>query len=473
MIPRLQARGTSFKGSCEYVLHDKQAKTTDRVAWTMSQNLNADHEDAWFEMLQTWKNQDALKRNAGLSARGRKNTAPVLHYTLAWHADDQPTADEMKRAALDSLKVLGLAEHEAMIVGHSDKKHPHVHIVANTVHPYTGRTAALKFSKERLSEWAEQYEKDRGQIRCEERVKNNEQRRDIRELRKEEQVAQRFAEAVKEPGPFSKPFMIVKDLSPNRPQWLDKQEVIGRMKQMRTRLDLQHRFERGDTMQQHRVESASLDKSTQAAIDHIRVHVHARFKPQWRVQYRDQARELKTIAETATHPFERAVFVFRNRNRLGNGSRLSMRKMVGLIVSGSKLTRAVQATHKREREMFARVEKAEVNKGIRRIEDAFVERVHTMRHRHSDEIEAERGHQKLAVKEITFARAKTELIQESGNEAVAATMGDMSRPKNAFNYFGWETAEPQTQTISRADQIRLDMAEWRRRNPDKDLGREL
>ncbi|WP_410052826.1 relaxase/mobilization nuclease domain-containing protein [Bradyrhizobium sp. SZCCHNRI1058] len=39
------------------------------------------------------------------------------------------------------------------MVGHNDKRHPHVHIVANTVHPYTERTAALKFSKERLSEW--------------------------------------------------------------------------------------------------------------------------------------------------------------------------------------------------------------------------------------------------------------------------------------------------------------------------------
>ena len=52
----------------------------------------------------------------------------------------------------------------------------HVHIVVNTVHPETGMTAPLKFTKLELSKWAEAYEREHG-IHCEERIRNNEERR--------------------------------------------------------------------------------------------------------------------------------------------------------------------------------------------------------------------------------------------------------------------------------------------------------
>jgi hypothetical protein len=129
------------------VLHDPKAKTRDRVAWTLTRNLHSDPDHVWFEMYETWRNQAQLKANAGLSARGRKNETPVLHYTLAWHVDDKPTPEQMQAAALASLKVLGLEDHEALIVAHDDKTHPHVHIVANTVHPYTGPSTEKSASK--------------------------------------------------------------------------------------------------------------------------------------------------------------------------------------------------------------------------------------------------------------------------------------------------------------------------------------
>ena len=106
----------------------------------------------------------------------RKNTRPVLHYTLSWALNENPTPEEMKEAAANSLKVMGLADHEALIAAHTDKDHLHVHLVVNTVHPETGMTAPMKFSKLELSKWAEGYEMLNG-LHCEARVQNNAERR--------------------------------------------------------------------------------------------------------------------------------------------------------------------------------------------------------------------------------------------------------------------------------------------------------
>ena len=115
---------------------------------------------------------------ASIRAAG-DNWKPVLHYTLSWHADDKPAPEQMQQAAIDSLKMLGLSEHEAILAAHSDKQHMHVHVVVNTVHPITGKTALLKFTKRDFSKWAEAYEREHG-IHCEERIKNNEERRRLR-----------------------------------------------------------------------------------------------------------------------------------------------------------------------------------------------------------------------------------------------------------------------------------------------------
>lgn len=475
MIPRLQARGTSFKGSCTYILHDQKAKTAERVDWVLSHNLHSDPQDAWFEMYQTSRDQDALKRNAGVSTRGRKNTAPVLHYTLAWHADDKPTSQEMKAAALASLKVLGLEEHEALIVAHSDKQHQHVHIVANTIHPYSGKTAALKYSKERLSEWAEEFERERGKIRCEERVVNNEKRREARELRSEEQVANRFAEVSKPKSPLAHPYIVIKDNSPNRPQWIAKQDVIERMKSLRAQVGLTQKAERDATWQRQSRERDALDSSTEAAIDHARLHTKERFRPQWRELYKTQGREIRLVAQTATHPFERAAFVFRNRERLGGSKKLTFRQMFGMIVSGKKLSKTLDATHQRERRSLAQIEKTQSKILTDRITAVHKARFNTLKLRQQDERKVEKGEHQVAVKQISYANAKTELLREvSGLERSPARPDyEKTQPAAEFNHAARQLPEmPQPHPI-RADEIRRDMAAWRKHRPDHDLGREL
>ncbi|MEZ6069480.1 MAG: relaxase/mobilization nuclease domain-containing protein [Pirellulales bacterium] len=153
MIPKIHAKGHSFRGVAQYVLHDKdRADTDDRVAWFETRNLATDDANvAWRVMAATAMNQDLLKEAAGIKKTGRKSSAHVLHYTLSWHADEAEglTRDEMLRAVEGSLEALGrsptddregqlASEHQALIVCHNDEPQPHVHVIVNRVHPEHG-----------------------------------------------------------------------------------------------------------------------------------------------------------------------------------------------------------------------------------------------------------------------------------------------------------------------------------------------
>ena len=145
------------------------------MLWTETRNLISKADDAWFEMFAVVRDQAMLKQQAGRDARGRKNTKPVMHYSLSWADTETPSPEHMKETALASLKALGLEGHQAVMAAHGDKQHLHVHIVVNTIHPETGLTAPLKYTKERLSRWAEAYEREHG-IHCQERIRNNAER---------------------------------------------------------------------------------------------------------------------------------------------------------------------------------------------------------------------------------------------------------------------------------------------------------
>ncbi|QDU70162.1 relaxase/mobilization nuclease domain-containing protein [Engelhardtia mirabilis] len=177
MIPKLHKKGRSFAGAAAYLLHDKDhAETSERVAWTATRNLATHNpEAAWRVMAATAMDQARLKEEAGIKATGRKSKESVLHITLSWHPDeaDKLTREEMMAAADGALMTLKADRHQALIVCHSDEPQPHVHILLNRVSPEDGRLLSSSKEKLALSRWAERYERDRGQVLCEERVLNN------------------------------------------------------------------------------------------------------------------------------------------------------------------------------------------------------------------------------------------------------------------------------------------------------------
>lgn len=173
MTPRIARRGHSFIGAGNYYLHDKQAQTTERVAWSSTINLATnDPTKAMRHMAYTAMQADRLKQQQGSSSAGRKACGPVYAFSLSWHPQQQPSREEMQTAAHATIERLGLQQHEAVMVAHSDTDHAHVHIIANLVHPDTGKIADIRLDQRKLSAWALEYEREHGHIYCEQREIN-------------------------------------------------------------------------------------------------------------------------------------------------------------------------------------------------------------------------------------------------------------------------------------------------------------
>lgn len=188
MIPRIAKRGSSFKGAGQYYLHDKEKSTKERVAWTHTHNLpTSDPELAMKWMAHTAIHRNKLKQQAGIPPTGRKgNDKPVYSFSLAWQPEQEPQKEHMLELAFDALALLGLKDHEAVFVAHNDTAHPHVHVITNLVHPENGKTMRPQNDRLKFSAWAEAYEKEHGKIYCEERVINNERRRNGEKIKHRE-----------------------------------------------------------------------------------------------------------------------------------------------------------------------------------------------------------------------------------------------------------------------------------------------
>lgn len=183
MIIRIEASGASFRGAGKYYLHDKAAdasldkhlkpKTDERVWFTDTRNcLNVDPVRALDEMWRTAEEQAYLKVAAGVARSGRVCTEPVKTISLAWHKDDAPSPEHMIEAADSFLAHMKWDGHQAVLVGHRDTEHRHIHIILNRVHPETGRTLDDYRERKRAQVWALQYEKEHQQLRCEQREIN-------------------------------------------------------------------------------------------------------------------------------------------------------------------------------------------------------------------------------------------------------------------------------------------------------------
>lgn len=176
MVPKLLSAGKSFKGLARYLMHDANAETKERVAWTHT--LNLAHDDVGLavdEMLWTSRAAEMLKREAGIRAGGRPLENPVKHFSLNWHPSEEVTRDDMVETVRDFLNHMGWSEHQALIVCHNDR-HPHVHVMLNAVHPENGRALDTGFERRRAQEWAFRYEREHFQIFCEERLLPKEER---------------------------------------------------------------------------------------------------------------------------------------------------------------------------------------------------------------------------------------------------------------------------------------------------------
>src|ERR1017187_1602351 len=61
----------------------------------------------------------------------------VCHFELAWPPGERPSRTQWMDAAEYTLNQLGYKDHQYVVVAHDDKKHFHIHIMLNKVHPET------------------------------------------------------------------------------------------------------------------------------------------------------------------------------------------------------------------------------------------------------------------------------------------------------------------------------------------------
>ena len=191
MIAREAGRGSSFQGAGLYYLHDKEnALTSHRVVFVHCENLpTQDPRKALGWMAWTCHIAPDLKRAAGVAPTGKQGTEkPVYTVTLSWHPEQKPTKADMIEQGRAWLKKQGLEEHQVMMVSHSDRKHPHVHLIVNLVHPATGKVNRLSHSHLKSSRYAQAFEQANGKIYCQQRVENNQARDEGRRVRYREEA---------------------------------------------------------------------------------------------------------------------------------------------------------------------------------------------------------------------------------------------------------------------------------------------
>jgi hypothetical protein len=142
--------GKRFGGLAAYLATGRSGQDTERVAWSEARNLSTSDPMLAGTIMQAE------------AAQAVQVDKPVYHIALAFDPGDVVNRDVMRRAADQLLADLGLSEHQAVIVAHQDRAHPHVHIMVNRVHPETGVAWDRSFDYRRIEESLRAQERELG-----------------------------------------------------------------------------------------------------------------------------------------------------------------------------------------------------------------------------------------------------------------------------------------------------------------------
>jgi hypothetical protein len=111
-----------------YLVHGKGGVTApDRVQWVLARNLTTSDPVL------------AATFMAATASRSPRCKKPCYHLMVAWHEDERPSPEVMQEIAVRVLDLAGLAEHQALVIGHGDTAHRHFHVMLNRVHAETGK----------------------------------------------------------------------------------------------------------------------------------------------------------------------------------------------------------------------------------------------------------------------------------------------------------------------------------------------
>lgn len=335
MNPRIASKGKSFKGVMAYLLHDKDAKTTERVDWTYTRNLPTDdprHATAHMIDLAT-HGHELIIANGG---KKPKAGSPVLHFSLGWHPDDKVSDQQMINACEASLKKLGMHKHQAIFVRHNDGDHQHIHVVANRVHPETGKMAKLSNDRLKLSKLAQELNKREGWLECEQRVENNKKR---------------------DQGEFVKH----RDQQ-TREQW---QEEKTRRQAFWKKIN----EDRGRYSSHQLDQRTALFDAKEEQIQNSRKLVKDAYKGKWRDLYDRQRAEMDEIKEQTQTAFGRAKFILDHRKQ--DFERQGLAQYFGMVKDREKIYSEIDKRQQQERSALSSSQKTQTRDQMRLINKSY------------------------------------------------------------------------------------------------------
>ena len=108
-------------------LNGRSGNEPERVAWSASRNLPTTEPELAGKIMRATASQNV------------RVAQPGYHVALSFDPGDAVDRATMERVADRTIAALGLTGHQALIVCHRDRDHPHMHLLINRVHPETGR----------------------------------------------------------------------------------------------------------------------------------------------------------------------------------------------------------------------------------------------------------------------------------------------------------------------------------------------
>lgn len=138
------------------VIHAKKAYQR-RFSWLVPYVLKAEN-IAWAIYDNLPSLETATRGMQKLALKNRRVKKPAYHLAMSLSPHDMPTDEELETAIREALHRLGLERHQWVAARHIDAGHPHVHLVANRVHPETYRAALMSHDFWKLDKLARELE---------------------------------------------------------------------------------------------------------------------------------------------------------------------------------------------------------------------------------------------------------------------------------------------------------------------------
>lgn len=151
MLAKIAPCTNDFHALAQYLVRGKSsAPNPKRVAWTIGHNMPTDDPELAAKL---------MTATAFLAPRTKK---AAYHVMIAWHSREKPKPEVMQEIAVKTLELAGLGDHQALIMGHGDRPHDHLHIAINRVHPDTGKAWKTSHDYARFERIMEQLSEKHG-----------------------------------------------------------------------------------------------------------------------------------------------------------------------------------------------------------------------------------------------------------------------------------------------------------------------